>query len=201
MQLNFDEIKRTTSFEEVLDRLEIPYKVEGQSLRADCPICGSRKLWLTPSKQIGRCWGMEKPVDVIGLVAHIRGCKPYEAAQYIVGQSSVPPAQKPSGAAKAALKETLPARQEPAKEKEPTGRKRDAAFKPEEYAAKLNYETEAVQSLAPYLTPEVAKALVIGVAPSGIHQGRVTIAVRDETGEPVFFLSASDWKFPKKISL
>lgn len=201
MQLNFDEIKRTTSFEEVLDRLEIPYKVEGQSLRADCPICGERKLWLTPSKHIGRCWGMEKSVDVIGLVAHIRGCKPYEAAQFIVGQASVPPARKPAPPAKETLKEHLPKGRDPAKEKEPTGRKRDAAFKPEEYVQKLIYEHEAVQSLAPYLTPEVAKALVIGVAPSGIHQGRVTIAVRDETGEPVFFLSASDWKFPKKISL
>ncbi len=155
MFLDFDAIKRETTFGQVVAMLGLEMKKQGNQWRGACPACrkgGDRALVVTEGKGFF-CFGAHKGGDQIALVAHIRNCSVKDAAKEIKRHSGT-------------SSETVPRDEEEGKNLSPLGY--------------LEFDHDAVIALG--FNPEVAKRLGIGYAGKGLMRGTVAVPVRDEHG-------------------
>ena len=82
--LDFTEIKKQHSIEQVAERLGITLTPNGAQLRAACPCCGKdRSLVLTPAKNLGYCFHEQRGGDQLWLAQHVRKCTVREAAEWL----------------------------------------------------------------------------------------------------------------------
>lgn len=90
--VDFAEVKATYSLEHVAQLLGLQLKKTGNGLRGQCPKCqgNPRALALNPERG-WYCWDAKTGGDVIALVAHIKGIKPKEAAEWLHHSGSTVP--------------------------------------------------------------------------------------------------------------
>jgi DNA primase len=178
--VDFADVKARVSIERAIELLGIPMTGKGAQYRGACPACqsgGDRALVVTPGKGMFYCFAAGIGGDVIAFAAHIRRCKPQEAAQFLVGtvQGTVPvPSTVP---------ETAPQNQK-------------GALKPLDY---LQADHPAVQAVG--FDPETAKALGIGYAPKGLMRGSVAVPVRLEDGSLAGYIGITEAKLPPRFIL
>src|SRR5712691_4032170 len=149
--LDFDAIKRETTFAQAIALLGLTLKQTGQSVRGPCP-CGSggdRALVITEGKGF-YCFGAQKGGDVIALVAHVKDIPVKEAAAILANKNG-----------------TDSGRNSTSSRDEGTGTV--PGLKPLD----LDHEHDAVIALG--FEPADAAALGIGYASKGIMRGLVAV--------------------------
>jgi len=165
--VDFAELKRSVTIEQVLLMLNISLKKSGEQLRGCCPIhAGSnpREFVVTPSKGLFFCFGKCGGGDMIKLAALVRKIDQKQAAQEIAahfGNSTVPP----KGTVTSGTVSTAPQNEK-------------AGLNPLTY---LMVEHECVQALG--LEPVTARHFGAGYAPKGIMRGRLAIPIHDRWGK------------------
>lgn len=172
--LNFEDIKASNPIGEVAERLGLQTVKSGNSLRGKCPVCessGDRNLSISPDRGIFYCFSQGKGGDVIALVAHIKGIGVKEAANWIVGKSSVPGTSK----------------EKAAKAEAPS----EGGFKALDY---IQHDHEAVIAMG--FNPDDAERLGIGYCPKGIFRGKVVVPVRLQNGNLCGYVAATELFLP-----
>jgi DNA primase len=178
--VDFAELKTRVSIEQAMQMLGLKLVLHSNQYRGVCPACktgGDRALIVTPAKGLFYCFAKKTGGDVIALTAHIRGSSVKDAAEELNcafgtvqnGTSTVSKSRA-----------TAPQAQEA---------KKQPAFDPEAYAARLD---ASHASLAPLgLSAETLKAWKAGHASSGTNRGRLAIALHDREGNVLGFAGRS----------
>lgn len=153
MFIDFKELKEKVDIGHVVDLLGLEMDRQGGVWRGRCPKCedgDDRTLVVTPVKQAFYCFHKNTGGDIIGLVSHILGYSPKDAALHIADKllATVPPKSR---------------------ESEEKGTR---TLQPLGY---LIYEHENVQAIG--FSPEKAEQLGIGFAPKGMMRGRVVFPI------------------------
>lgn len=176
--LDFDQIKRDHSIDQVAERLGLDLKKSGNQLRGPCPSGeeGPRKFVITPEKGVWYSFALGKGGDVLALVQLVNSCTVKEAAQFLVGDTV--PLEK--------AKQSSP--------KQSSGSER--GFKPLDY---LVHDHEAVEALG--FDSEVAQATGIGYAPRGVLKGQVAIPIRLADGTLAGYIGVIEATLPPKWHL
>lgn len=177
--VDFEQVKKDTTFEKAISLLGLEMKKAGSQFRGPCPRCksgGERALVITPLKGF-YCFSQQGGGDVIALVAHIKDCSVKEAAQFLVNGTGT---SKSTGTSRQV---TVP---EGATAKEGT-----KTFPPLTY---LESDHDAVHAVG--FSPEFAAKHGIGFANKGILRGTVAIPFRDEHGNLLGYLGATELKLP-----
>jgi DNA primase len=192
---DFQRLKQEVTIEAAAQFLQLELRPMGAALRGPCPAClngGDRALVVTPSKQLFYCFAAGIGGDLISLWGHIEKCSPADSGRQIadtfgVGNSAPVKTSAPVHSPKA----TAP----PEQKREPT---RQTSFDPNDYLSKLTY-SEEVAALG--ISEEDAQALGIGFVNTGLHRGRIAIALRWPTGEIAGFGSVEGGtiKLPNKF--
>lgn len=179
--VDFDDLKAKTSFEKVIALLGLALKRSGNQWRGACPRCktgGDRALVVTEGKGYF-CFTDKQGGDQLALVAHIRDCSVKDAAAFIVGERVASTVQTASSAV-------------PQSE---TGEEGGKTFAPLSY---LEPEHDAVVAIGFDMT--FATKYGIGYAPKGILRGTVAIPFRDEKGNLLGYIGATDLKLPPSFT-
>ena len=178
--LDFEEIKRSTTFEKVASLLELHVKQHGNQWRGPCPACkqgGDRALVITEGKGFF-CFAQKAGGDVIALVAHIRGCSVKDAAQFLAGGNCTS-----TGTTSTSPRQTVP---ESATAKEGT-----KTFAPLTYLEPAHLAVESIG-----FDTEFATKHGIGYAGKGILRGTVAIPFRDDLGNLLGYIGITEAKLP-----
>jgi DNA primase len=166
---DFEEIKARVSLADAAQMLGLQLKKNGAQQRGPCPVCKGQERGLVLTEGKGwYCFSAKTGGDVIALVAHIKACKPKEAAEFLSGteaQATVP---------------TVP--QKEASSGETKGGMTALAY--------LESSHEAVLALG--FDPTVAARLGIGYAPKGLMRGSVAVPIRDEHGAIQGYIGLED---------
>jgi DNA primase len=120
--VDFKAIKAAVSIEDAANLLKLPLKKSGNQLRSNCP-CGNedeRIVVITPSRGLFYCFDAKVGGDCLALVQHITGLDVRDAAVFL----------SPTGAA-----HNSPAPEQ----KKAAATKKETAFDPVAFAAKLQY--------------------------------------------------------------
>ncbi len=175
--LDFDAIKRDTTFAQAIALLGLTLKQTGQSMRGPCA-CGNggdRALVITEGKGF-YCFGAQKGGDVIALVAHVKDIPVKEAAELLVNK----PERKSTSTAEP-VTGTVP------------------GLKPLD----LEYDHPAVAALG--FSPEDAEQLGIGYCGRGIMKGLVVAPIRLADGYLAGYVGLEEiaklpprWHFPEQ---
>jgi len=171
--IDFAELKDRIAIEDAIPKLDLGLKERNGQWRGPCPACqsgGDRALVITPAKQAFYCFGARTGGDVIALTAHIRDCGMKEAAEFLVGNSTVP-SRNSTSSAKATWNSSGTV---------PEERKKEAArsLQPLTYLQPVH---PAVQALG--LDEATCEAFSAGYASKGIMRGRLAIPIHDWEGE------------------
>lgn len=164
--IDFAELKKSVTIEQVTILLELELKKQNSQLRGPCPACGSsgdRTLVITPEKQVWYCFAEEKGGDLIALVAHIKALSMKDAADWIHSSLTVP--QKVA---------QVPTELQP--------------------LSHIDHNHELLIALG--FVPEDAAKLGIGYAKKGIMAGHVAVPIRMEDGTLVGYIGIKDCKLP-----
>jgi DNA primase len=168
--IDFGELKRRVSIEQVVQMLGLQMKRSGPQLRSGCPMCrsgGERALAVTVERSSFYCFAKKEGGDAIALASHVLGIPPREAGEKIASHfgldgSSQAPQPRPG-------KETAtpPAR----------GMAVSEAFE---------RVFESLDPLAPevevFVTPSTADIAGIGFSNKGWLRGRVGVPVYSRDG-------------------
>lgn len=177
-KLDFSKLKESVSIHQAAQYLGLQLRSEGASMRGPCPACkqgGARALVVTPSKGVYYCWAYKKGGDAIQLVAHVKGCKPLEAAQQLdkhYGVTALEGIRNSSGNSteNGTLSGTVP---------NPSPQPRQG-FDPGKYFERLSQEHEGLEPLG--VSAGTLKALKAGYATHGRLAKRLALPVADKTG-------------------
>ena len=175
MFVDFEEIKKRVSIDEVLPMLTLSLKGKGNQLRGACPACqrgGDRALVITLSEDAYYCFANKRGGDLISLVAHIRG---YDQQKGGMKKAALEIAQEMG------LTEEKPQRRNSTSTCTSSPKGTDLS----RISSRLQHEHEAVQELG--FDPDTAEALGIGYDPSGFNRGRVALPVYQD-GEMVGYI-------------
>lgn len=169
---------RALSIEDVGKWLNLSLKKEAQTLRCQCPQNEgeARELVLTPAKNTFHCYGCETSGSCIDLVAHVQDTGLREAAQALEAHYFQKAPQKAPEAPQ-------------------------EGFDPQKVLGRINYEHEALQ---PFLEPDVARQLGIGVDVRGYLRGYIAIPLRLPDGTISGFVGVpigTALKFPKQLKI
>lgn len=167
--IDFNELKASVSYADVVTRLNLTVKQKGNQWRGPCPACksgGDRALVITEGKGYF-CFAAHQGGDQIALAAHVLALSVKDAAAHLVGQQSP----------------TVP---------ESEGGKETQKLQPLPY---LEFDHPAVHAIG--FDPEVAERLGIGYASKGIMRGTVAIPVRDANGTLLGYVGATELVLPK----
>lgn len=165
--VDFAELKKRVSIEQAVQTLGLKMETTGAQLRGPCPTCqtgGERALVVTPEKGLYYCFAAKAGGDVIALTAHIRGCKPKEAADFLSGTGTAPVTSK-STSTGTSIAKAVP--------KEP-----EKGFQPLSY---LEAEHPKLQALG--ISAETAALFGAGYAPKGVLRGRLAVPVCSRDGK------------------
>lgn len=174
--VDFEDLKKRTTIEDVAQLLGLQLKKAGDQLRGPCPIHpnGDRAFVITPSKGLFYCFEPKclKGGDLIELVAKVKRCSVKEAAQFLDQHYGEKERDEPT-----------------------------EVLNPLEY---LDPAHAAVLTLG--FPEEVAKALGAGFAGKGIMRGRVAVPLRTPEGKLVGYMGISPaldpaFKLPSKWHL
>ncbi len=175
--VDFAELKARVQIEDVIPELGLALKQRNGQWRGPCPVCqtgGDRALVITPAKQAFYCFGGKTGGDVIALVAHIRDCSMKEAADYLVGNSTVPKGNSTSSRNSSS---TVP---------EERTKEAVRSLQPLTY---LQPAHTAVQALG--VDETTCEAFSAGYAPKGIMRGRLAIPIHDWEGKLLAYCGQS----------
>ena len=171
--VNFEEVKARVSFEQAAQMLKLQLKkATGNQFRCPCPACpkaGERALVITPDKGF-YCWGVRKGGDVIALAAHVMGISTKEAAAFLAGDQEH---RAPTIPESESVQES--------------GR----TLSPLTY---LDPDHEAVQAVG--FDAGFAKKHGIGYASKGLMRGTVAVPFRDEHGNLLGYVGATELVLP-----
>lgn len=190
---DFKLIKEQVTIEAAAQFLSLELRPMGAALRGPCPAClsgGDRALVITPSKQLFYCFSAGIGGDLISLWGHIEKCSPADAGRHIADNFGIGNGSLVRTSAQVHSTPTAP----PEQKREPTRQ----PFNPDDYLAKLVYNDD-VAALG--INEDDAQALGIGMATTGLHRGRLAIALRWPTGEIAGFGSVEGGtiKLPSKL--
>lgn len=195
--VDFAELKRRVSIEQVARMLRLQTKQEGDRLRAPCPACqkgDDRAIVITPAKEVFYCHAIGMGGDCIRLAAHIREEPLPDAAAWIqaqLGEPTVTGSSTVTGNSTPTVNSNATA--------EPRLTKEDAALA--KIAARLDPEHPVLAKLG--LSTATAEKLGIGVDNRGVMRGRLCLPLYED-GQLVGFLGLSldpmpDVKLPKNL--
>ena len=183
--IDFAELKAKSNFSDALKLLGLALKQSGNQWRGPCPACktgGDRALVVTEDKGYF-CFADKKGGDQIALVAHVMEISAKDAADELARHVGLGVA--PSKAKEAVA--TVPQSE--------GGKDGDRTFQPLSY---LEPEHDAVVAIG-FDTAFTAK-YGIGYAPRGILRGTVAIPFRDEKGNLLGYIGATDLKLPPSFT-
>lgn len=175
--IDFADVKRRISIEEVAERLGLTLEQRNHQLRGPCPICGDenpRVFCITPKKGAWYCFAHQKGGDCISLVSEVKQLAVREAAEWLVGTPATAPEERPHKAQK-------------------SGEKSGEGFKPLPY---LEAEHEAVEAIG--LCPVDAGEIGIGYAKRGAGKGSVMIPIRLSCGTLIGYVGCQELTFVPK---
>ena len=184
-RIPFADIKSAVSIDQVMRLTEVDFKKDGKSLRAECPVHkgGKRSLVVSPNeldkngdKGCWYCHASSEGGDRISLLAHIRQTGQYVAFQTVAEAYCPQLLGDPP--------KTVP-EEKPQEKEDVVGAER--GFKPLPY---LQPDHSAVTAIG--FLPDIAEALGIGLAPRGVHRGRVAIPLRLADGAIAGYISISE---------
>lgn len=198
--VDFAALAERVSLVEAAHLLDLPLKRKGTEYRCSCPVHGGDDRTLVITVGGGADGG-----DVFNCIKAGKGGGDCTALVHHIQQSDNMLTAAKWLEAKLGNPGTAPekTRQKPDTNGPPKteGTAPDQAFKPEDYKQRLSYDHADVQAAAPWLTPEIAEQLAIGVAPTGLHRKRIAFPIRDHTGREICWISGENLKFPPRISL
>lgn len=180
--VDFSALKEKVSFGKTIEVLGLEMKQSGNQWRSECPVCrsgGPRGLVITDGKGYF-CFADSKGGDQIALVAHILKLSVKDAASHL--------AQATGNSTGTSNTRTSPRQPLPESETAQGGTK---TFMPLAY---LESEHIAVEAIGFDL--EFAKQHGIGYAGRGILRGTVAIPFRDEQGNLLGYIGATDLTLP-----
>jgi hypothetical protein len=195
--ISFEDVEQLADIEELANMLGLKTKKYNASqVRCACPIHGGddTTLAISPAIRSKRgsvgvfyCQKGKAGGDRIGLVAHCMEIGQQDAAFFIQEQYGKSTDTVTSTVSK--KRATVP----PEQKREPTRQ-----FDPNEYLSKLTY-SEEIEALG--ISEADAQALGIGFVTSGLHRGRIAIALRWPSGEIAGFGSVEGGtiKLPAKF--
>lgn len=178
--VDFAELKTRVSIEQAMQMLGLTLTLHGNQYRGACPVCqtgGDRALIVTPAKGLFYCFAKKTGGDVIALTAHIRGTSVKDAAEELSRAFGTV-----QNSTSTVSKSRATAPQAPEARKQP-------AFDPEAYAARLDASHASLAPLA--LSAETLKAWKAGYSNSGTNRGRLAIALHDRDGNILGFAGRS----------
>ena len=161
MFIDFSSLKQQVSLSEVVEMLGLKLTHFDNQWRGPCPKCnagGERALVITEGKGY-YCFAKKGGGDSIGLVSHVLGIPPKEAATRIAEYF---------GVGDTSTTDT------------PTVHPKEAP-KPFKALENLEHEHDAVQALG--INEYVAAFVGIGYCKKGIMRGRVVVPMRDKEGK------------------
>jgi DNA primase len=193
---DFQLIKEQVTIEAAAQFLNLELRSQGAALRGACLACktgGDRALVVTPSKGLFYCFSAGIGGDLITLWGHIEKCSPADSGRQIADTFGVG-----NGGTSAPVRTSAPvhspkADRSPNEKREPTRQ-----FDPNDYLSKLTY-SEELEALG--ISEADAQALGIGFVNTGLHRGRIAIALRWPSGEIAGFGSVEGGtiKLPNKF--
>jgi DNA primase len=178
--IDFAELKKSATIERTLEFLHLETKPDGSQLRAACSACargGDRAIVITPSKQMFYCFAAKIGGDAIALTAHIRGLSVKDAADQL--NRAFGTVQNSTGTV-SKNRATAPQAQ---------AARKQSAFDPEAYAARLDASHASLASLG--ISAETLTDWKAGYATSGTNRGRLAIALHDRDGNILGFAGRS----------
>jgi hypothetical protein len=201
--IDFSAVEQLATIEQLADMLGLKVKRSGRQLRCACPVHAGdeRTLAITPDVKSRRgsegvffCQKAQSGGDRIGLVAHCMDIGQQDAAFFIaeqLGAEATVEGTDTSTVTVSNSRATVPPKKEKAGANSP-------AFDPDAYLAKLSYSDE-VKELG--ISEDDAKILGIGTSSTGLHRGRIAIALRWPSGEIAGFASVEGGtvKLPKTL--
>lgn len=175
--VDFAELKAAIRIEDVLPKLGLASLSRADQWRGPCPACesgGDRALVVTPAKQTFYCFAARQGGDVIGFVAHVRGCGMKEAALALAEwfDFDATPDRNCTSSRNSTSTESGNGTSPPER---PVETKKLAPL------SYLNPSHEAVLALG--LSAETCEHFGAGYAPKGILRGRLAIPIHDPSGE------------------
>jgi DNA primase len=196
--IDFAALKAAVTIDQAAETLGLTLKQEGSQFRTACPACksgGDRAIVLTPAKGLFYCFSAKKGGDCIAIAAHILNVGNNDAANFLADQLGT--VLVPDRDTVLVSKERATAPQKPQGRTEKSQPAR-APFDPNEYLSKLTY-SEEIEALG--ISEADAQALGIGFVTTGLHRGRIAIALRWQSGEIAGFGSVEGGtiKLPSKF--
>jgi DNA primase len=167
--IDFQQLKQSVGIEEVARNfLELPLSPHEDTLRGECPSCGTdnpRALLITPAKGLWYCFTKKVGGDLIALVAHVTKTSQRESAESLANVYMVEKKQE---------------------------QKTDGALEP------LNYLEPVHERCTALGFPEsIAKLVGVGFAPKGMMRGTVAIPIRMPDGSLIGYIGVTEAKVPK----
>jgi CHC2 zinc finger len=182
--IDFASVKERVSIEDAAALLGLALHKSGNQLRGPCHVCktgGERALAITPAKSLFYCFAAQSGGDQIQLVAHMKGCKLTDAAEFLAGTSTVTSTSTvPNG--------TVSKKQATAPQAPP-----QQGFKALDY---LEPGHDAV--VAAGLDEDTCRFIGAGYAGKGVLRGTVAIPIRDETGTLLGYIGVQEVLLPPK---
>jgi len=167
-RFDFKQIAANVDMEQVIQLCGLqPIERKGPQLRFACPACKSpRGFGVNLEKKRFNCFGSGCTAhgDAIALVALVKQCKPYEAAQMLTGTVNSPAPRTVQQ-----VRSTVPTASP------------SPAFDPDKYAQRLDPEHEALARLG--LSPDTLREFKSGYASNGLNRGRLALRINDRTGK------------------
>lgn len=203
--IDFAVVEELATIEELADMLGLKTKRHGAAqIRCSCPVHGGEEttLAISPGVRSKRgsqgvffCQKAKSGGDRIGLVAHCMDIGQQDAAFFIqeqFGANGTVESTRTVDSTVSKKRATVPQKTESRSQPAPT------SFDPNSYLSKLVYNDD-VAALG--INEDDAQSLGIGFVTTGLHRGRLAIALRWPSGEIAGFGSVEGGtiKLPSKL--
>lgn len=180
--VDFIELKKRISIEQVVGMLGLKVKPEGNQLRGACPACGregnTRALVITPSAGAFYCHAAQKGGDLINLAAHIREEKLSVAAAWLEAQLGT---------------STVSTSTVPTSSNAPAPKPNTRGFDRAKYQASLDRSHELLKDIP----ADLIERADLGVSNKGALKGLVVPLVDKDTGVFITYAEVGYIKLPK----
>ncbi len=174
--VDFSALKQQVSIAQVVQMLGLKMKVNGNQMRGECPACksgGDRALTVNLDKGYF-CFAEGKGGDAIALASHITGKSARDAAQQIATHFRFAGNGSPVPTAPATAPQAPRATQ---------------GFNADQYLKGLDPASELLQPLG--VSPETLQSFRAGYCKTGVHRGKLAIALCDREGNILGFCGRS----------